>query len=476
MHIHIIGICGTFMGSLALLARDLGMKVTGCDINVYPPMSTQLQNADIKLIEGFGNDQLKINPDLWVIGNVATRTFPIIESILNEKLTFTSGPAFLAKYILKNHDVVAVSGTHGKTTVSSLLAWIFEFSDYNPGFLIGGLPQNFEKSARSGRKGGVFIVEADEYDTAFFDKRSKFLHYTPKVAIINNLEFDHADIFPDLQAIENQFHHWIKTIPSDAKVIINKTSDSLVKLIDRGIWSNFQFFNDDKNDSWGFKELYESNNSLENNEKYYGNVDKFIIFDENNHELEVSSPLLGEHNRSNIVAAAAAAKFMGVPLEQTIEAIKSFKGVKKRMELRGEAKGIKVFDDFAHHPTAIKTTIAAAKKQYITKNKSSNSNNERKILVVFEPRSNSMKTGAMSHKLAESLIDADQVFVYCENLIWDIRKTLSELSPEPKLYQNLNMLIDEIARCSKKGDIILVMSNGSFGGIHEKILDRLMVY
>jgi UDP-N-acetylmuramate: L-alanyl-gamma-D-glutamyl-meso-diaminopimelate ligase len=360
MHIHIIGICGTFMGSLALLARDMGMKVTGCDMSVYPPMSDQLNNVDIKLIEGFDTDQLGIKPDLWVIGNIATRGLPIIESILNEKLPFISGPSFLSNYILKNHDVIAVSGTHGKTTVSSLLAWIFEFSNYDPGFLIGGLPQNFGKSARNGKKDGVFIVEADEYDTAFFDKRSKFLHYTPKVAIINNLEFDHADIFSDLSAIEDQFHNWLKTIPSKSKIIVNKADDSLVKLVERGIWSNFQFFNERGN--WAYKNLVQPNHISKINDNSGQSFEKFIICDDNNHELEIFSPLLGEHNKSNIVAAAAAAKSMGISIEQTAEAIKNFKGIKRRMELRGDVQGIKVFDDFAHHPTAIKTTILGAKK------------------------------------------------------------------------------------------------------------------
>ena len=452
------------MGSLALLARDLGMKVTGCDLNVYPPMSDQLDGAGIKLIEGFNNDQLKIEPDLWVIGNIATRNFPIIESILNQKLAYMSGPSFLDKYILKHYDVIAISGTHGKTTVSSLLAWIFEFSNLNPGYLIGGLPKNFKNSARSGKKGGVFIVEADEYDTAFFDKRSKFLHYTPKVAVINNLEFDHADIFSSLSAIEDQFHHWIKTIPSKSKVFINKKDPSLLKLIDRGIWSDFQFFNEQG--CWGYKDI-------KNYQSYEKFMEKFVIFDDKENEMEVLSPLIGAHNRSNVVAAAAVADFMGVPLEQIVEAVKHFKGIKRRMELRGEVNGIKVFDDFAHHPTAIQATILGAKRQFLNKKHKNESKDQTKIVVVFEPRSNSMKIGAMQDKLSESLKEADQVFVYDADLNWNIKNALSSLNPKPKIHNNLNNLINEIVNFTTAGDIIVIMSNGGFGGIHKKILDRL---
>ena len=464
MHIHIIGICGTFMGSLALLARELGMKVTGCDLNVYPPMSEQLENADIKLIQGFDNDQLKIKPDLWVIGNIATRTFPIIESILNKKLAYMSGPSFLSKYILKHHDVVAISGTHGKTTVSSLLAWIFEFSNYDPGYLIGGLPLNFENSARIGKKGGVFIVEADEYDTAFFDKRSKFLHYSPKVAIINNLEFDHADIFSNLSAIEDQFHHWIKMIPSESKIFINKTDLALVKLLQRGIWSDFQFFNEEG--SWEYKELNRSVNS----EQFFEN---FIIFDGKEKEMEVLSPLIGAHNKSNVVAAVAAADFMGIPIEQSIEAVKGFKGIKRRMELRGEVGGVKVFDDFAHHPTAIHATILGAKRQFIDNKYLTKSKNQTRIVVVFEPRSNSMKIGAMKDKLSKSFTEADQVFIFGGDLKWDIKSTFSTLVPRPKIHNNLDTLINEIVSYTIPGDVVLIMSNGGFGGIHKRILAKL---
>ena len=452
------------MGSLALLARDLGMKVTGCDLNVYPPMSDQLNNADIKLIEGFNNDQLKIKPDLWVIGNIATRTFPIIESILDEKLTYMSGPSFLSNYILKNYDVVAISGTHGKTTVSSLLAWILEFSNYNPGYLIGGLPLNFKKSARNGKKGGVFILEADEYDSAFFDKRSKFLHYSPKVAVINNLEFDHADIFADLRAVEDQFHHWIKTIPSKSKIFINKNEPVLVKLLERGIWSDFQFFNEEG--SWGYKDL----KNYKNSEEF---LEKFVICDDKQNEIEVSSPLIGDHNKSNLVAAATTANFIGVPLEQTVEAIENFKGIKRRMELRGEVGGVKVFDDFAHHPTAIKTTISGIKRQFINNKRSIKSKRNTKVVVVFEPRSNSMKIGAMRDKLSESFEEADQLFIFSGGINWDIRNVFFGLNIQPKFHNNFDVLINDIVAYATSGDIILIMSNGGFGGIHKKILNKL---
>ncbi len=472
MHIHIIGICGTFMGSLALLARGMGMKVTGCDLNVYPPMSDQLHSFGIKLIEGFAQDQSQLKPDLWVIGNVATRTFPIIELILNEKLPYISGPSFLSNYILKNHDVIAVSGTHGKTTTSSILAWIFEFSGYKPGFLIGGLPHNFGISARNGKEGGIFVVEADEYDTAFFDKRSKFLHYTPKVAILNNLEFDHADIFCDLREIENQFHHWIKTIPSKSKIIINKNSDSLAKLVDRGIWSEIEYFN--IKDGWRYKNLDNLNESSTNFKNLDDPYETFLINDNKNNELKISTHLLGEHNKSNILAAVAAAKSMGVPLTEIVESLKYFQGIKKRMELKGEIKGVKVFDDFAHHPTAIKATIQAAKKKYIsitglTKTTKKNG----KLLVVFEPRSNSMKIGAMQDQLAEAFIDADMVFIYNNNLNWDIKKLFSALNPPPKIFTKIDQMINQIINHSATGDIILIMSNGSFEGIHNKILNKL---
>ncbi|OUW04793.1 MAG: UDP-N-acetylmuramate:L-alanyl-gamma-D-glutamyl-meso-diaminopimelate ligase [Betaproteobacteria bacterium TMED156] len=467
MHIHIIGICGTFMGSLALLARNLGMKVTGCDSNVYPPMSDQLKDVGIKIVEGYDHEQIKMKPDLWVIGNVATREFPIIELILNQKSPFISGPAFLKEFILKNKHVIAVAGTHGKTTTSALIAWILEYTGNNPGFLIGGVPNNFNLSAKLGEKNGIFVLEADEYDTAFFDKRSKFLHYTPKIAVLNNLEFDHADIFRDLKAVEDQFHYWMKIIPSKSQIIINKNDMNLTRLIERGVWSKTTFFND--SDNWFFK----TNNNKTNN--FGGMREKFYILNSKKEEVEFSTSLLGEHNKSNILAAVATVGCLGISIKVAAKAINTFVGIKKRLELKGEVNEIKVFDDFAHHPTAIKLTIQAVRKNFIENSKNHKNSTTGKILVAFEPRSNSMKMGAMKKDLAQAFSEADELFVFCKKVNWDLNSIFSRSNLNPKSFKNLNDLIESIVKISRRGDIILVMSNGSFGGIHKKILEKLKV-
>jgi len=453
-HIHILGICGTFMGGIAAIAKQSGYRVTGCDANVYPPMSTQLEAQGIELIEGWGMAQLELKPDVFVIGNVVSRGNPLMEEILNRNLPYVSGPQWLAENILRDKWVLGVAGTHGKTTTSSMLAWILEHAGLNPGFLIGGVPQNFGISARlpspspaSGRGsyhggGGFFVIEADEYDTAFFDKRSKFVHYHPRTAVLNNLEFDHADIFPDLAAIETQFHHLVRTVPGNGLVVCNGREESLARVLQRGCWTPVEKFGSD--DGWkiGANEQVSFN----------GQVQGTLQWD-----------LLGEHNRLNALAALAAARHAGVSVAQGLAALAAFKNVKRRMEVRGMVNGITVYDDFAHHPTAIATTVAGLRRKV----------GNARILAVLEPRSNTMKLGVMKDALPSSLKDADLTFCYAGNLGWDARGALAPLGNKAVVKDDLNELIEAIAAVAKSGDQILVMSNGGFGGIHEKLLKRL---
>ena len=461
------------MGSLAKLARDIGFKVTGCDTNVYPPMSSQLIDYGIELTEGFDNDQLKLKPDLWVIGNIATRKQPIIETILNQKLDFISGPSFLKKYILPNRQVVAVAGTHGKTTTSSILAWIFEYAGKKPGFLIGGIPKNFNYSAKIGDNSGIFVLEADEYDTAFFDKRSKFLHYTPKISILNNLEFDHADIFDDVKDIEKQFFHWLKIIPSESKILVNKYDENLVKLIRKGLWSKHDFFNDEE--GWHFESLSLENKNYENIETpLHTEFEKFLITDNKRKIVEFKSSLTGDHNKSNILAAVVAANEMGVSLEESAEAVESFKGIKRRLELRGEVLGVKIYDDFAHHPTAIEKTIKGIKNRNSNQAKILKTQKEPRIIAIVELRSNSMRMGAMKEKLAHSLKEADFAFVSGTNFDLKIEDVLIKSDSKITVTNNEDYILQKVREISKSGDIVLIMSNGSFGGLHEKILNKLM--
>ncbi len=440
-HIHILGICGTFMGGIAALAQRAGYRVTGCDANVYPPMSTQLEAQGIQLIEGFGAQQLELMPDVFVIGNVVSRGNPLMEEILDRNLPYISGPQWLAQTILQDKWVLAVAGTHGKTTTSAMLTWILEYAGLTPGFLIGGVPENFGVSARL-TESPFFVIEADEYDTAFFDKRSKFVHYHPRTAILNNLEFDHADIFADLAAIETQFHHLVRTVPRNGLIVSNGREASLDRVLQRGCWTPAERFGTD--DGW-----------------HIDAANRVMLGSQLQGTLEWS--LLGEHNRQNALAAIAAARHAGVPVAQALAALGEFKNVKRRMEVRGTGKGITVYDDFAHHPTAIATTVAGLRHKV----------GAERILAVLEPRSNTMKLGVMKNALPGSLKDADLVFCYSGELGWDARAALSPLGSKAVVEDVLTELIGKIVATARSGDHILVMSNGGFGGIHEKLLKQL---
>ena len=446
MHIHILGICGTFMGGIAVLAQQAGHTVTGCDANVYPPMSTQLEAQGIRLTEGFDPNQIALNPDLFVIGNVVSRGNPLMEEILNRGLPYISGPQWLLENILHDKWTLAVAGTHGKTTTSSMLAWILEYSHLNPGFLIGGVPENFGVSARL-TDTPFFVVEADEYDTAFFDKRSKFVHYRPRTLVINNIEFDHADIFPDLNAIETQFHHVVRTVPSSGLVLANGEEDSVASTLSRGCWSPVEWLS--HLDGWQA--------GVPNGDGH------FDVYLKSVHQGRVEWDLMGQHNRHNALAAIGAARHAGVPAAHGIEALSQFKNVKRRMEVRGVIKNITVYDDFAHHPTAIATTLGGLRARV----------GHARILAVLEPRSNTMKLGTMKDQLPASLKQADQVFCYGANLGWDAAATLAPMGDKAETYLDLDKLVSAIARNVKPGDHVLIMSNGSFGGIHQKLLDRL---
>lgn len=439
--VHILGICGTFMGGIAVLAKQAGYRVSGCDANVYPPMSAQLEAQGIALIEGFEAEQARLEADIFIIGNVVSRGNPLMEEILNRNLPYISGPAWLAQNLLRDKWVMGVAGTHGKTTTTSMLAWILEYAGLNPGFLIGGVPQNFGVSARL-TDAPLFVIEADEYDTAFFDKRSKFVHYHPRTAILNNLEFDHADIFPDLSAIETQFHHLVRTVPGNGLVVCNGRDAALQRVIARGCWTPVEKFG--SSNGWNM------------------DADHCITL---NHEVlgTLQWELMGEHNCMNALAALAAARHVGVPVGQTLAALAKFKNVKRRMEVRGTVNGITVYDDFAHHPTAIEATIAGLRRHV----------GQARILAVLEPRSNTMKLGMMKDALPGSLAGADLVFCYCANLGWDAKAALAPLGGKVAVHDNLNELTSIIVAATRPGDQVLVMSNGGFGGIHEKLLMQL---
>ncbi len=444
MHIHILGICGTFMGGIAAIARAAGHKVTGCDANVYPPMSDQLRALDIDLIEGFDVAQLALKPDVFVIGNVVTRGNALMEAILNQNLPYISGPQWLAENVLHDKWVLAVAGTHGKTTTTSMLAWILEDAGLNPGFLVGGIPQNFGISARLTDL-PFFVIEADEYDTAFFDKRSKFVHYHPRTAILNNLEYDHADIFPDLNAIETQFHHLVRTIPSQGLVIANGTEDSLKRVIARGCWTPVEWLG--SADGWTTQ----------------GGESEFSVYFNGIKQGDVAWSLMGAHNVHNALAAIAAARHAGVSSAVACEALCKFENVKRRMEIRGVINGITVYDDFAHHPTAIATTLAGLRNKV----------GDARIIAVLEPRSNTMKQGAMKDALASSLSAADLIFCYAANLDWDAQAALAPLGERAQVHHELDALVAAIARVAHPQDHVLIMSNGGFGGIHTQLLQRL---
>ena len=455
MHIHILGICGTFMGGLAAIAREAGHRVTGCDANVYPPMSDQLRSLGIELIEGFGADQMALAPDQWVIGNVVSRGNPLVEAILDAGAPYTSGPQWLAEQVLATRHVLAVAGTHGKTGTSAMLAWVLEQAGLQPGFLIGGVPLNFGISARLGGGSGsaqgrpCFVIEADEYDTAFFDKRSKFVHYRPRTAILNNLEFDHADIFADLGAIETQFHHLVRTVPASGRLIVNSREAALDRVLARGCWSELQRFGARKEEPGSLRAR--------------GEPHAFDVLRGSLKVGRVEWQLQGEHNQLNALAAIAAAEHVGVAPEVAAAALASFSNVRRRLELRGEAGGVKVYDDFAHHPTAMRTTINGLRRKA----------GLARILAVFEPRTNTMKRGSMSALLPWALEEADLAFCLQGNYGWNAADALAPLGAQASVADSVDKLVAAIVRAVRPGDQVLVMSNGAFGGIHAKLLAAL---
>jgi len=448
MHIHILGICGTFMGSLAVLAKESGHRVTGSDANVYPPMSTQLQAQGIELTQGYDPEQLEPAPDLVVIGNALSRGNPAVEYVLNKGLPYVSGPQWLADHVLQGRWVLAVAGTHGKTTTSSMLAWVLEHAGMAPGFLIGGIPQNFEVSARLGDT-PFFVVEADEYDSAFFDKRSKFVHYRPRTAILNNLEFDHADIFPDLAAIERQFHHLVRTIPGEGLIIHPKSETALARVVEMGCWTPVQTTGE--GGQWQARLLAEDGSRFE------------VMFD-GNAEGVVEWPLTGQHNVANALACLAAARHVGVVPALGIEALSRFRNVKRRMEVVAEVNGITVYDDFAHHPTAIATTLDGLRKRV----------GSAPIIAIVEPRSNSMKLGAHRDGLPDSVSQADQVIWYAPpNLGWDLAATAAQCTVSSTVADNLDAIIAQVKAQATPGTHVVIMSNGGFGGLHGKLAEAL---
>jgi UDP-N-acetylmuramate: L-alanyl-gamma-D-glutamyl-meso-diaminopimelate ligase len=470
MHIHILGICGTFMGGLAALAREAGHKVTGCDTGVYPPMSDQLRALGIELIEGYSADQMAFSPDVFVVGNVVSRAhdasgkpkFPLMEAILNAGVPYTSGPQWLSGHVLHHpthhptgpRHVLAVAGTHGKTTTTAMLAWILECAGLQPGFLVGGVPLNFGVSARLGT-GNTFVIEADEYDTAFFDKRSKFVHYRPRTAILNNLEFDHADIFDNLAAIERQFHHLVRTVPGTGRIVVNAREDSLARVLAQGCWSERVLFGGAAPEGFSAQ----------------GEPAAFDVLRDGQQVARVEWSIGGVHNQLNALAAIAAADHVGVAPQAAAEALRSFENVRRRMEVRGtvarDGGNITVYDDFAHHPTAIHTTIDGLRRQLAS------AGGDQRILAIFEPRSNTMKLGTMTAQLPWSLEQADLAFCHAGGLDWDARAALAPMGERAQVADNLDQLLAQVKAAARPGDHLLCMSNGGFGGIHARLLEAL---
>ncbi len=468
MHIHILGICGTFMGGLAALAREAGHRVTGCDTGVYPPMSDQLRALGIELIEGYGADQLQLKPDMFVVGNVVSRArwadgtprYPLMEAILEAGLAYTSGPQWLSDHLLhapaQARHVLAVAGTHGKTTTTAMLSWVLDQAGLTPGFLIGGVPLNFAVSARlgglaSGQERPLFVIEADEYDTAFFDKRSKFVHYRPRTAVLNNLEFDHADIFPDLAAIERQFHHLLRTLPGSGRLVVNAEQASLQRVLDMGHWSEVAGFGLAAHAAWQLR----------------GEPSDFEVLHHGAVKGRVQWALGGVHNQMNALAAVIAAEHVGVAVVDACHALSSFENVRRRMEVRGHvgagAQAITVYDDFAHHPTAIRTTVDGLRRQVGTA----------RILAVFEPRSNTMKLGAMKSQLPWSLEQADLAFCHTAGLDWDAAEVLASMGERAQTAADIDTLVAKVKAAARPGDHLLCMSNGGFGGVHASLLQAL---
>ncbi len=456
MHVHILGICGTFMGGLALLARAKGHRVTGSDANVYPPMSTQLEQQGIELIQGFDPSQLGesgSHPDLVVIGNAMSRGNPCVEAVLNLGIPYTSGPQFLADHILPERWVLAVSGTHGKTSTSSMLAWILEDCGYQPGFLIGGVPQNFGVSARLGES-AFFVVEADEYDSAFFDKRSKFVHYHPRTLVINNLEFDHADIFDDLGAIQKQFHHLVRTVPGQGKIIWPADSHAVKQTIEIGCWSEQETFHlHEESSGWHAKTLSDD-------------CHQFGVYFDGELQGVLEWELIGQHNVENAMMAIAAARHVGVNPSSAIDALTKFAPPKRRLELLGTVHGVSVYDDFAHHPTAIATTIKGMRAKV----------GQSKITIVLEPRSNTMKSGVHKDTLANSMMQADEAFLYqADTIDWNMKEAMEAAVIPVTVLHQIDDVVAKVAASAQMGDTIIVMSNGGFGGLHQKLLAALEV-
>jgi UDP-N-acetylmuramate: L-alanyl-gamma-D-glutamyl-meso-diaminopimelate ligase len=450
MHIHILGICGTFMGGVAALARAAGHRVTGSDKNVYPPMSTQLESLGIDIVEGYDGAQLDPAPDCIVVGNVMTRGMPVIEAMLDQGLPYSSGPEWLARHVLADRWVLAVAGTHGKTTTSSMLAWILEDAGLEPGFLIGGLPGNFNVSARLGRS-PFFVVEADEYDTAFFDKRSKFVHYGPRTLVLNNLEFDHADIFPDLAAIQRQFHHLVRTVPGSGRIISNSSETNLAEVLGMGCWTPVDTFSGSG-----------------------GQGDWTIVPDQEGAGFQIEAvdglasrvdwEVPGDHNAENALAAILAARHVGVPIENGAKSMAGFKGVKRRMELRGCVNGIVIYDDFAHHPTEISRTLEGLRKLA----------GENRIVAVLEPRSNTMRMGVHRDTLAASLTGADLVYLFRpDDMEWSLDAIVEGLGETASVGNDIAGLVGRLVEDLRSGDHVVIMSNGGFGGLHEKLLAGL---
>lgn len=448
MHLHILGICGTFMGGVALLARALGHQVTGSDANVYPPMSTQLEAAGIGLMEGYDPAHLTPVPDLVVVGNAMSRGNPAVEAMLDRGLPYVSGPQWLADHLLRERWVLAVAGTHGKTSASSMLAWVLQDAGLAPGFLIGGVPRDFGLSARLGAS-PFFVVEADEYDTAFFDKRSKFVHYRPRTLVLNNLEFDHADIFDDLAMIQRQFHHLVRTVPGSGLIVHPAADRALAEVLAMGCWTPRETLGE--GGDWDAEPLAADGS-------------RFRVRLGGEEQGVVDWGQTGRHNVHNALAVLAAARHAGVPPAAGIAALSRFGGVKRRMELRGEAAGIRVYDDFAHHPTAIATTLEGLHGR----------TDGGRIIAVLEPRSNTMRLGVHNAELAESLALADRVLVYAPaDLGWDAAAVLAPLADRAKVYDRVEAIVERVAAEGRPGDRVLVMSNGGFQGIHQRLLDAL---
>ncbi|RAW08774.1 UDP-N-acetylmuramate:L-alanyl-gamma-D-glutamyl-meso-diaminopimelate ligase [Halomonas elongata] len=450
MHLHILGICGTFMGSLALLAREQGLRVSGSDAGVYPPMSTQLQEAGITLMEGYSADNLEPRPDLVVVGNALSRGNPEVEALLDLGLPYVSGPQWLAEHVLPGRRVIAVAGTHGKTTTASLVAWLLEAAGLAPGFLIGGVPRNFGISARLGASDAPFVVEADEYDTAFFDKRSKFVHYRPEIAVLGNLEFDHADIFPDLAAIERQFHHLIRTVPGKGKLLVADGEPALDRVLEQGCWTPVERFGQSPDSDWHL--------TLERDD-----AGRFRV-SHGDEQVVVDWALSGTYNAYNALAALAAAHACGISLSRGGEALARFETPRRRQELRGEVAGIRVIDDFAHHPTAIAATLDGLRA----------TDGQGRLLAVIEPRSNTMRLGALRERLAASVASADLAYWYQPaELDWALAPVIEAATTPSRAYDDLDTLVAALVAEARAGDRIVVMSNGGFGGIHERLLAAL---